>query len=735
MNRFPQPVLQVRDPRNLSSRSELNELKKFLGTTQPQTDLNLVNEVTRKPVRKKSIFGIGRKEIDLMKPTGEIKSTSNVISDKLTTRRLVNGREIMYPLSPSSSASDFYVTPTSGKPTHPKRSFSYLESVPQAISLDSQLSSSAQGFRPSLLRGHSEQSTFNTTWNPLNTRESNSPPLTRVIKRKDELGTDLISLPPIATAQEANSKPMPPDDRTTVHAITIVGTTHDRSLSVSMSSQPNCSRLSQSSATQDHTSSVVQACLITREKVDASVQTDPIEVPQPLTSQHASFRARESFCPPTPPISSESLPNPLEKVCVCRPPSMHKTKRRKRRKTIAESTLHNTPLPILSSSNELSEITELEEMVNKDKAFGQLLAIYKHQKYLRDAEEGLNQQKVADLTASIISHKMENLRLLEMLHGKGISLQDIQEGATVAHELYLSPQEQPLDPSDMHSSELDISRFTMLRKVDQLGRMRQFRHPQDDLESPLSQSWKNEMIYNNDEIRDTRSERGCLNNSNMSNSPGPPDTSQPPIAGDSLCDPYSHADDIDQKMKSLEIAFISSQSRGSSLSTISINANPPTMVHDDSMNSRNTEADIHRSVSERDGISPNPNPLSGFLHNPSISFWSTPGTECQTKNILQNGLHNTGSTSHLRTRSESDIEHLLSRATDKSGNPYRETDSCAGDNYSPDTVKKSGDLGFVSFAMNNSWGSLLGELMHYSGGNLQQPVTQDFERGLGLHQG
>jgi hypothetical protein len=91
MNQSAKPVLQVRDPRNLSSRSELNALKTFFKTTYPETDVNLDNAVTRKPSRKKSLFGIGRKEMNPMEPFGETITTSGITSDKLTTRRLVSG--------------------------------------------------------------------------------------------------------------------------------------------------------------------------------------------------------------------------------------------------------------------------------------------------------------------------------------------------------------------------------------------------------------------------------------------------------------------------------------------------------------------------------------------------------------------------------------------------------------------------------------------------------------------
>ncbi|PVF98665.1 hypothetical protein CPB86DRAFT_797113 [Serendipita vermifera] len=662
-------------------------------------------------------------------------------------------KECIYPLSPSSSPSEFYASPISVKPPCPKRSFSYLEDISQPLSPYSQrspaYSTSEKGFRPSLLRGRSEQPTFNTTWNPSDTSDLISSSFTRVIQRKGELGIDLASPSSAATTQEASPKShVAPDQENDAQVLKEGSTTGTGSPSVPIlnrPARPKRSRLPQSSGKQEQASSTVNAWVTTGNKVDASVQTDPTSVTRSL-SREPSSRPKESFFPPTPPISSEILPPTGEKACICRFPSTQKTKRRKRQRTATESTLHNTPVPMLTPSNDLLDITDLEEAGDNSKAFEKLLAIYKQQKYLRDAEEDLNQQKIADLTAGIISHKMENLRLVEMLHSKGISLQEIQEGATVPHELYFSPREPPVESSDIHNTKLDISRFTMLRKVDQLGRMRQSHWPPNDVESPRPRRWTNDMTLSGEKGDDTRPEEGqSRRNSGMQNPSTPLDSSQPTIAEAQHPDPYSHANDIDQKMKSLEMEFISSQSRGSSLPTLSINASPPTMVHSRSMNSRNIEVGISGPVLECDRGSPNPSPIieqgdlsSGFLqHKPVPSFSSTAEFEYQTDFITQDGLNAGRSTSHLRTRSESDIEHLLSRATDSSKNSHGDTGMYTGNSYSPASrlaAKRSVDLGFVSFAMDNSWGSLLGELMHYTGEELQEPVTHDFGRGLGLHQ-
>jgi hypothetical protein len=668
--------------------------------------------------------------------------------------------EDMYPLSPSSTSSGFGVPLISSKPSRPKRSFSYLGDVSQPTSLYPHLTSTylkpVEGVRPNLLRGHSEQPSFNTTWNPLDASDFIRPPLPHVVERRCE-DTGITTAPCISMMQEANFKtittPTRENSAQTPTGLDMTRTNLPSSTGVNHPMSSNRDPGLPNAAKQGQVSSIIRTCSVSREKRDASVQTDAISFIDVTHSPTFPIKAREeSFLPPTPPISSESLPSLTDKASGSRSPNMHKIKRRKKRRMTTESTPDTPPVPVLSYPNEFLEVVDLEKMVDKSKAFEQLLAIYKQQRYLRDAEEELNQRRIADLTAGIISHEMENLRLMELLHHKGVPFQEIQDAPTF-HEPFPPPAEPYGKSSNIsQDSQLDISRFTMLKKVDQLGRMRQFNWPQNEVGLPLAE---NKNAYFDVKCGDIESERALpVNDADTSNTSTPHDSSQPPFAGVSLIDPYSDADNIDQKMKTLEMEFISSQSRGSSQSTISINANPTTMIRSHSMNSDDLQIKYNTSTQNRNRDSPNPNltvqdrseqtsdPLTKGAGSFSFVMTDKELSGDHTRIRSQGSLPQPRSTLHLRTRSESDVEHLFSRANNNEEFKDLVRGTQGQSEYSHSTSKvmhnRSVDLGFVSLAMDirdTSWDSLLNELMRYPDGELHRAATQDTGRGLGLAQG
>jgi hypothetical protein len=151
--------------------------------------------------------------------------------------------------------------------------------------------------------------------------------------------------------------------------------------------------------------------------------------------------------------------------------------------------LSPSPISNFDSHNDYIEIMDLEEMEDKAMAFTQLAGMYKHQKYLRDAEHDLHRQRIADLTAGLVAQKMANLKLVDALREKGSTWQEIQGwiGASLdATQLVVDPSTDTL--ASEHTPVLDPSRFMMLGKEAQLGKMREFGSSQGDLLSPLVQT-------------------------------------------------------------------------------------------------------------------------------------------------------------------------------------------------------------------------------------------------------
>lgn len=147
---------------------------------------------------------------------------------------------------------------------------------------------------------------------------------------------------------------------------------------------------------------------------------------------------------------------------------------------------HTLSIPYPESHKDYAEILDLEEMEDKDMACTQLAGMYKHQKFLRDAEHNLHQQRIADLTAGIMVQKMVNLKLLEALRERGMTPLEVQ--ALVGTPLETTPMIASSSTDTLILEEdpaLDPSRFAMLGKEAQLGRMREFGSSQGNLLSPL----------------------------------------------------------------------------------------------------------------------------------------------------------------------------------------------------------------------------------------------------------
>lgn len=176
--------------------------------------------------------------------------------------------------------------------------------------------------------------------------------------------------------------------------------------------------------------------------------------------------------PLTPPPSSTSLPSLRGRPLTT---TLHSTTASRKRVKKTKSTVvpHSTPIPNPDIIH--LEIIDLEEMYDKELAFNQLSEMYKHQKFLREAEETFHRQKIADLTAGIMAQKMENLKLLQLLQQTGVTASEIQSVMGVTFDKPILSRETSADtlPSDEGPS-LDPSRFAMLRKEEQFGRMCRF---------------------------------------------------------------------------------------------------------------------------------------------------------------------------------------------------------------------------------------------------------------------
>jgi hypothetical protein len=136
-----------------------------------------------------------------------------------------------------------------------------------------------------------------------------------------------------------------------------------------------------------------------------------------------------------------------------------------------------------SKSAENIEITKSEEGQDKGRAFKYLFEMYKGQKSLREEGERLYQLRIADLTAALTSQKMINQRLMDLLVEKGLTSQDIHthlEETVGASHLRKEPSSDTANAGI--EAKLDSSRFLMLRKEAQLGRMREFSSSQSNLE-------------------------------------------------------------------------------------------------------------------------------------------------------------------------------------------------------------------------------------------------------------
>ena len=172
------------------------------------------------------------------------------------------------------------------------------------------------------------------------------------------------------------------------------------------------------------------------------------------------------------------------------------------KKNKATAAPHSSPVPNPDFIH--LEIMDLEEMDDKERAFRQLSEMYKHQKFLREAEETFHRQTIADLTAGMMAQKMENLKLVQLLQRRGVALPEIQSITNVSGDRPgLSRETSAETLSRDENPNLDPSRFVMLRKEEQFGQICDFtsshsstatpeqvisRHPEhsSDITAPLT---------------------------------------------------------------------------------------------------------------------------------------------------------------------------------------------------------------------------------------------------------
>jgi hypothetical protein len=183
--------------------------------------------------------------------------------------------------------------------------------------------------------------------------------------------------------------------------------------------------------------------------------------------------------PLTPPPSLTSIPVLPNQTSMTSLQSSSSSKKRSK-KAHATHVPHSTPMPNLDHVP--LEIVDLEAMEDKQEAFLRLAGIYKQQKFLREAEEDFHRQTIADLTAGLMAQKMENLKLLQLLQQKGITMPEIQSVVGITPDATPLARDASADTLVLEEGpNLDAARFAMLKKEEQLGLMRQFSSSQGSI--------------------------------------------------------------------------------------------------------------------------------------------------------------------------------------------------------------------------------------------------------------
>jgi hypothetical protein len=136
-------------------------------------------------------------------------------------------------------------------------------------------------------------------------------------------------------------------------------------------------------------------------------------------------------------------------------------------------------------------------MEDRPEAFLRLAGMYKHQKFLREAEEDFHRQTIADLTAGLMAQKMENLKLVRLLQQRGISMPEIQAIGVISLDAIPVTRDISTDTFALEEGpNLDASRFAMLKKEEQFGLMRQFSSSQGSISTLEADASKRHGLSN-----------------------------------------------------------------------------------------------------------------------------------------------------------------------------------------------------------------------------------------------
>lgn len=194
--------------------------------------------------------------------------------------------------------------------------------------------------------------------------------------------------------------------------------------------------------------------------------------------------------PPTPSSSSSSIPALQKEASVTSIQSTISLKKRSKKHKVT-SVSHRTSMP---DPNQLHlEIIDLEAMDDKERAFNELSGLYKQQKYLREAEQTHHQQEIADLTARFIAQEMQIRQLVQLLQLKGVSDPEMQSiMSALGDRPSLSRGGSADSAASVDNPNLDPSRFALLRKEEQFGRMWQFSSTQEPFATLESDSHEEE---------------------------------------------------------------------------------------------------------------------------------------------------------------------------------------------------------------------------------------------------
>ncbi|KAG8819451.1 hypothetical protein FRC17_010439 [Serendipita sp. 399] len=558
--------LQVRDARTVSNRADLKELRNFFDSA-PITSFPAASsppQPTKKLSKSRSLFSIGKKE--RVNDTGSISVSEN--SEKLVSQPVGT-------LARKVGDHTVYMLAATGQTNYSRRegSFATLPSRPVHLS---QQTRSASYSHPPLAVSTPRRPPILTTQSETNVNTTASGRFTITVTRSSDEETTKSDL-----SGEISSMKSP----------FITSTSYG-----SLSPVPELASLdSHVQAWDNHSPPHMTLSMPNKILRDACVQTDDQPkssgtvnqtLAQPLTGISGSTDVLKDISfPLTPPPSLSSM-NLQAKFPICEsPPQPTSQKRRRRKKKLVKVPLD--PIQYTMTHNHV-EILDLEVMEDKEQAFEQLVEMYKQHKFLRDAEEELHQQRLGDVSAGLVAQKMVILKLVDMLRERGVSMQEIQATVGAYIDADISSNEPIFSPRNSPDlTDIDASRFHMLRKEKQLDRIRDFQasqysyhcaEPAQVLDgSPIDKQPRFKTLQElptpvpTQPLPPIPMQRSSMfvHRSSM--------MASPVVRSKSLTENAGHtfdSDSIDERMRRLESAFSFSHSGKASESTLSLSLSP-----------------------------------------------------------------------------------------------------------------------------------------------------------------